>query len=187
MKKKLLILMILVFAKLTNGQSVGTFNVNIKDTKDSALCNVEIEILNEDSFSVRKLKSDLNGKAQIDSLSENDYIIKVSLHNFSTKFVPQPIKVGEITFVCITLETLSETEVQLRKENTCLYNMSIKKPICHLCKQKKNVIPYSYGLPNKKVVDASVKGNFKLGGCLIKPCRPFWFCNYDKTDVLKQN
>jgi|SRR5687768_16402260 len=45
-----------------------------------------------------------------------------------------------------------------------------------------NLIPIVYGLPRKRSIKKSDKGQIKLGGCIVTDCDPAWYCKTDQIE-----
>ena len=54
----------------------------------------------------------------------------------------------------------------------------MKCPVCHKSDQ---VIRIVYGYPGQKMLEDAEKGIIKLGGCIIDPNNPKWYCKRDKV------
>ena len=47
---------------------------------------------------------------------------------------------------------------------------------CPRCDSRK-VVPIEYGLPGPEMMQDAVDGKIKLGGCVVEPDAPDWYCN----------
>ena len=47
---------------------------------------------------------------------------------------------------------------------------------CPICHENDEVIPIEYGYPSQKLIEDSVKGKARIGGCLISVWDPNWYC-----------
>jgi hypothetical protein len=48
-------------------------------------------------------------------------------------------------------------------------------PACPTC-QSSEVVPIMYGLPSSEGLAAAKRGEVQLGGCVIGPASPRWYC-----------
>ena len=55
----------------------------------------------------------------------------------------------------------------------------IKYKTCPVCKKKDKVIPITYGLPGKELMELSKSGEVILAGCVISTNSPRWYCKRD--------
>lgn len=57
--------------------------------------------------------------------------------------------------------------------------MTKKKKTCPLCHKTDQVIPIIYGFPSDELFQKAEKGELKLGGCMMEPSNPDWYCKSD--------
>ena len=55
------------------------------------------------------------------------------------------------------------------------------KPVkpCPVCRQTDQVIPIIYGLPPWELGQKAGEGKVRLGGCIVFPDNPEWYCKRD--------
>lgn len=177
----------LIYNSSTAQIKTGSLKVFTENSKDSILSNVTIELYRNDSTLVGQMKSDSMGTLIFKNLKEGIYYLKADLENCKTFLQPHILVSNEmITFITVKMQTLSEYEAVMNQNKLCFYDMSEKKPKCPICNSKKDVIPYIYGFPSKSLLENKDKGLFVLGGCIVEPCMPFWFCKTDKIDILNK-
>ena len=58
------------------------------------------------------------------------------------------------------------------KVSGVIYQMKRK---CPKCKSDK-VIPIEYGMPGIELIEMENRGELKLGGCIVMPNNPKWYC-----------
>jgi hypothetical protein len=56
---------------------------------------------------------------------------------------------------------------------------TMKCPVCHT---SNHVIKIVYGYPGQKILRDAEKGILKLGGYIIDPNNPQWYCKKDKIE-----
>lgn len=54
-----------------------------------------------------------------------------------------------------------------------------KTDVCPMCKSNKQVIQIVYGFPTQETIKRAEKGELWLGGCMIEPCMPYYYCKKD--------
>ena len=188
-KFQTIFLLLFLSTVLSVGQTqTGQIKIHVYDKRDSLISNVKVEILTVDSVAIKTAFSDKLGECKFDELSEGEYIVRGTASGFVTYYLwgNTQAKQGKTSYINIRLTTMTEFEETIRTSKICNFNEDKKRPSCHICKERKNVIPYAYGLPTKNTMRLADEGKYKLGGCIVIQCRPQWFCKKDKADVLKK-
>jgi hypothetical protein len=60
-----------------------------------------------------------------------------------------------------------------------MHSRTGKEPECPVCHQSDEVIPIVYGLPGYELAQKSEQGRIRLGGCMVTPDDPHWYCKRD--------
>lgn len=60
--------------------------------------------------------------------------------------------------------------------------ITIKRPLCPVCKSNIDVIPVVYGKPGKETRDKAERGECYLGGCIVSKNSPRHYCKKDKKE-----
>jgi hypothetical protein len=58
--------------------------------------------------------------------------------------------------------------------------MKRKPKKCPVCRKNDEVIPIAYGYPGEEMIEDFEAGRIKLGGCVIEPDQPRWYCKRDQ-------
>lgn len=86
---------------------------------------------------------------------------------------------GSTTFtISLADKQVKDTIIHLPK--SC--NSLPPTDICPICKSNKDVLKIIYGLPNKKLMKQAEKDIVHLGGCVVNPCYPKYYCKKDKLE-----
>lgn len=57
--------------------------------------------------------------------------------------------------------------------------IEVEPRCCPVCGKNDMVIPIKYGLPGSTLFEEAAKGKAKLGGCIVWPDNPSWYCKRD--------
>jgi len=57
-----------------------------------------------------------------------------------------------------------------------------RKSLCPVCKDHKDVIPIRYGKPTKSTIVKAERGECRLGGCIVSPNSPKYYCKKDEKE-----
>lgn len=57
-----------------------------------------------------------------------------------------------------------------------------RKLLCPVCKDHKNVISIVYGKPTKSTIEKAERGECRLGGCIVGPNSPKYYCKKDEKE-----
>ncbi len=165
----------------------GAITVFTENEQDSILPHVNIELYTKETLFVSQMKSDSVGMIMFKNVPEGIYSLKADIENYKS-FLLEGVIVGAgmISFVTINMQTIEAFELKKRKDMNCMYDMRNSKPKCPICNSKKEVIPYVYGLPAERLVKNEDQELYVLGGCIVRQCRPLWYCKRDKSDVEKR-
>lgn len=107
------------------------------------------------------------------------------------KFIFQNVPLGEDMLKCslIGYGTPRRINIKIYEDSTffirinlaaCEYDL-LGGGDCPICKQTDEVIPIEYGEPTNKRLKQAMKGKVMLGGCMISPCNPHWYCKKDNV------
>jgi hypothetical protein len=133
------------------------------------------------------------GTIEIKSLKKGSYID--SIGNFEIKNIEAGVYdlklhvnyFDDSTLNNIRVNSDSVTDLKISFVSNCQYSRS--DSICPVCKKIDKVIPIVYGLivfENDKTDTTDNSGSiieeeqsFKMGGCNVTGCDPFWYCRRD--------
>lgn len=158
--------------------SVSVFGQTIKGKfldleKNQALADVRLEM--KDHFSKQEIgwtTTGIDGSFSIETKTIQVLDIRLSslAHQIDTTF--QNIYANNDTSLILGIST------------HCKYEMSRKNKICPVCSKRDQTIPIIYGdvLLNKIQTKRLDREKMRLGGCVVSPCRPYWYCKRDKKE-----
>lgn len=121
-------------------------------------------------------------------------LIKADLGTTSDKegkFVFKNVPIGEDILKCsligygsprrLIIKIFEDSTVFIRINlAACEYDI-LGGGVCPICKQTDEAIPIAYGEPTSKSLKKAMKGKIMLGGCIISPCNPHWYCKRDRV------
>ncbi|KAB1065090.1 hypothetical protein [Salibacter halophilus] len=179
MMRSLLLYFFIVFFQVSLSQDFGNLNISVVDSNDSATFNYDLYLSDSSNVTVQSWKSIDRNELLIDSLASGIYSVKVTKGESKEIVKGIIVRAGKITFITVKIKPV-ETE------RSCDFVVSDKKPKCHVCKSRKHIIKYAYGLPTKKTLELAKQEKLKLGGCVIQTCQPRWYCTKDQVDIINK-
>ncbi len=55
-------------------------------------------------------------------------------------------------------------------------------PPCPRCGSASQVVPVVYGMPSPQTEERAARGEVELGGCIVRPDFPAWYCRACELD-----
>lgn len=164
--RRLIIVFIILNASQFCFSQTGTIKGYIHDTYEKeALAFANVILIGHKIGA----NTDLDGNFIIESIPVGSYDLKIT-------YVGYP----DATLTSINVSKDTIIDLYIDYPPPCEYNQSDKT--CPICKKKNQVIPIIYGLPNKRLLNASKKEKVRLGGCTITACDPKWYCKRDEKE-----
>lgn len=138
------------------------------------LDSINNQVLNHTSIYFKDLRigtiTNDRGEFLIDSIPIGKHKLQIS-----------SIEYGELK---LEIEVIEDSTIYIKVlyPLPCNYVRSKKKPKCPICGKKNKVIPIVYGFPSPGYIKMVKRKKVVLGGCVIKPCQPYWFCKRESLE-----
>jgi hypothetical protein len=107
------------------------------------------------------------------------------------KFIFNNVPVGEDILKCslIGYGSPRRLNIKIYEDSTTVIKINLAQcqydtfgaRQCPICNKTDEIIPISYGEPTSKILKQAKKGKIKLGGCILDPCNPHWYCKRDSV------
>ena len=164
---KKFILIAILFTQLFYGfcQKYGTIEGVVFDSvENTGIAYATLVLINADLGTA----SDKEGKFIFKNVPIGEDILKCSLIGYGS---PRGINIK------IFEDSTTVIRINLAQ---CQYDTFGARQ-CPICNRTDEIIPIAYGYPTSKSLKQAEKGKIMLGGCIISPCNPHWYCKRDNV------
>jgi len=163
---------------LTTYCQTGTIRGHITNThKESDLKYITIYLADGDKLVKDKgAFADSLGNFIIDDIPIGQYSLRIQQLGFRD-FILDSLTISNSTILTLNLNYPPPCDKRLAKN---------EKPKC-IGGHADNIIPISYGLPNKRTLRKAQKGKVFIAGCILSGCDPQFYCKLHKRELQYEN